>query len=444
MSSVRIVHIFCGAVFLSASVATAQDDTLRLPAPASLPECLRYALTHQPSVRQADLDERIADRTIAIGLSGWLPQVSLSGALTHNTELSAPPASVSRLGPVNTSSIQLSLSQTIFDRDVLAALSTRSDVRERAHEQSALTSIDVVVNVSKAYYAVLTTSTQLAVLRDDITRLRRNLEDARSQFRSGVVDKTDYQRATITLNNVEAEAYQAQQQRDARLAALKEAMGYPSSLALELPESDSAQWSESGLMVDTTQHVVYENRVEYRQMETERRLRRSALFYAKWSFLPALSAVGAYSYNYQADALPPLFDRAYANSFVGLRLSLPIFEGGRRLFEISRARLELERADYDIERLKLSIDAEFAQASANYKSNLRSYLMLKENAELARDVYETLQLQYRSGIKTYLDVLTAENDLRAAEANRTNAFYQLISGKLDMERALGRIRTDVP
>jgi outer membrane protein len=63
---------------------------------------------------------------------------------------------------------------------------------------------------------------------------------------------------------------------------------------------------------------------------------------------------------------------------------------------------------------------------------------------LAEEVYNTLQLQYKSGIKTYLDVLTAENDLRSAEANRNNALFQVMSGKLDLEKALGLIHSEMP
>jgi outer membrane protein TolC len=51
-----------------------------------------------------------------------------------------------------------------------------------------------------------------------------------------------------------------------------------------------------------------------------------------------------------------------------------------------------------------------------------------------------LSLQYRSGVKAYLDVITAETDLRNAQSNYTNALYQVLSSKLDVEKALGTIK----
>jgi outer membrane protein TolC len=49
-------------------------------------------------------------------------------------------------------------------------------------------------------------------------------------------------------------------------------------------------------------------------------------------------------------------------------------------------------------------------------------------------------LQYTSGIKTYLDVIIAEADLRTAELNYYNALYQLLQSKIDVQQALGTIK----
>jgi outer membrane protein TolC len=80
------------------------------------------------------------------------------------------------------------------------------------------------------------------------------------------------------------------------------------------------------------------------------------------------------------------------------------------------------------------------QALASYKANLNNYFEQKENLDLARQVFEVIRLQYRSGIKTYLEVITANNDLFAAQINFTNALYQVMSNKIDVERALGNLK----
>jgi outer membrane protein TolC len=127
---------------------------------------------------------------------------------------------------------------------------------------------------------------------------------------------------------------------------------------------------------------------------------------------------------------------------VGLQLSLPIFQGSKRLHNIKQAELQLKRSDWDVEALKNQINTEYTQAMSAYKSNLNEYLVLKENMELAKEVYDLIELQYREGIKAYLEVITAQTDLRSAQLNYYNAMYTVLSSKIDLERALGTITTN--
>ena len=76
---------------------------------------------------------------------------------------------------------------------------------------------------------------------------------------------------------------------------------------------------------------------------------------------------------------------------------------------------------------------------SNYKGNLANYIALKENLALATEVYDVIQLQYRSGIKTYLEVINSETDLRTAQINYYNALYNLLASKIDVQKALGQI-----
>jgi outer membrane protein TolC len=89
--------------------------------------------------------------------------------------------------------------------------------------------------------------------------------------------------------------------------------------------------------------------------------------------------------------------------------------------------------------LKNNINAEYAQAIAEYKSSLVNFNAIRENLVLAQDVYDVIELQYRSGIKTYLEVITAETDLRTARINYFNALNQVLASKVDVQRALGLI-----
>jgi len=430
------------ALIVAGAAAFAQDapgagDVLT---EGTLRNCVAYALAHQPAIQQSLLDQKITDRIINGRLADWLPQVTLGISAQHYYQV---PVSIVGGSPIpvsltNASTGTLAATQTIFSRDVLLAATTAGDLREESRRRTAGTSIDVVVGVTKAFYADLLTRQQITVLDDDILRLSQSLKDAYNQYQSGIVDKTDYMRATVSLNNAKAERRQNEELLKAREAFLKQQMGYPASA--DLPVVYDTSRIEPETMLDTTQTLEYGRRVEYQLLEVEERLAEANLSYNQWSFLPSLSAFGAYTMNYQATSIPPLYTRDYPSSFVGLQLSFPVFLGGKRLFDISRAGLEVRRLEYDVTAFRNGADAEYAQAMADYKSNLNTYRVLTTNLALAEEVYATVQLQYRAGTKTYLEVISAETDLRTAQVNRTNALYQLLSSKLDVQRALGTIQ----
>jgi outer membrane protein len=421
----------------SARQAAEADSLL---AEGSLRNCVAYALAHQPTIQQSLLDEQITDRAVNIKLADWFPQVNIGISAQHYYQI---PVSVVGGSPVNVSLANastgtLSVSQTLFSRDVLLASTTAGDVREQSRHRTTGTTIDVVINVSKAFYAALLTRQQIRVLDDDIVRLRESLKDAFAQYQGGVVDKTDYKRATVSLNNALAERKQNDELLKARDAFLKQQMGYPAEGPLELAY-DSTQM-ESEILIDTTKAVRYEDRVEYRLLEVGKRLAEANLSYNDWSFLPTLTAFGDYNMNYQSNQIPPLYTHNFPSSFIGLQLSFPVFLGGKRIQEIKQAGLEVRRAEYDIVAFRNAVNAEYALALAEYKSNLNTYGVLKANLALADEVYRTIQLQYRAGTKTYLEVISAETDLRTAQINRTNALYQVLSSKLDVQKALGTVQ----
>lgn len=407
----------------------------------SLGDCIQYALTHQTNIRQSLIDQQIADRAIKSHLADWYPQINFDGSYQQNFQL--PTAifngNAQHTGTYNTSYGQFNLSQTIFNRDVLLTQKTANDVRTLAKQNSINTSIDVVANVSKAFYDVLLSKQQILLLDSDLVLLQRSLKDAYNQYKGGLVDKTDYQRATISLNNTTAGRKTAEEQLKSKNALLKLLMSYPQDSTLELIYNSTSMEQEAGVL-DTLQAVDFNNRIEYQQLLTQKRLQEANLKYYKWGFLPSVSAYGAYNLNYYNDRFSKLYNNNYPNSFAGLSLTFPIFQGTKRTQEVRIAQLQLERLDYNFASVKDSISTEYIQALAAYKANLSNYFEQKENLELARQVYDVIRLQYRAGIKTYLEVITSNNDLFGAQINYTNALYQVLSNKVDVERALGTIK----
>ena len=103
----------------------------------------------------------------------------------------------------------------------MLAQQSAGDVRLNAKQNTISTQIDVVSNVSKAFYDVLLSQTQIILLDTDIVLLQRSQRDAFNQYKGGLVDKTDYQRATISLNNALALHKTAEEQQKSQEGNIK-------------------------------------------------------------------------------------------------------------------------------------------------------------------------------------------------------------------------------
>ena len=427
-------------MFISPQVF-AQQPADSLLTSATLQECIRCAVAHQPVIRQSLLDEAITDRTVKSKLADWYPQINLDYNIQHYMEL---PTSIfggnpTKVGVANTSTAQFGLNQNIFTRDLLLATNTAKEVRKQSRQTTMRNQIDLVADVSKAYYDVLLTAEQIKVLNEDITRLERSLKDANNQYASGVVDKIDAKRATISLNNAKAQQKSARELLTAKQAYLKQLMGYPANSGDVPLVQDSSSLAAQVTGEDTLLVADYKNRIEYQLLETQQSLQQANVKYNKWSYLPTVSAFVNYAFAYQSADFGKLYSNDYPNSLLGLKLSLPIFQGGKRVHNIRMAEMQLQRTQWDFAALRSQINSQYAQAMATYRSNYNDYLTLKENVQMAKDVYDMLQLQYKEGIKTYLDVLISETDLRTAQLNFYNSMYQVLSSRIDLQKALGTL-----
>lgn len=432
----RLICLLTAASLIGICNAQTGDSLLQQ---ANLQACVQYALTHQPTIRQSLIDEEITERTIKGKLADWYPQIFFDYNLQHYFKLQTTvfAGNTVTIGSKNTSYANFSATQNIFNRDVLLASRSAEDVRKQSRQNTSNNKINLAVNVSKAFYDVLLNQQQIRLLDSDIVLLQKSFDIAMSQYKAGVVDKVDYKRATISLNNSKAQRKSYEEQLKAKYVYLKELMNYPADENLPL-NYDSTQMHQDAL-IDTTQNINYENRIEYQLLQTQKRLQEDNLKYYKWAYIPSISAFGSYNINYLNNDFGKLYNKNFPTSYAGVTLSFPIFQGTKRTQDIRAAELQLQRVDYDIIAFKNAVNTEYQQALSTYKSSLNNYNVLRENLTLAEDVFNTIQLQYRSGVKTYLDVIISQNDLISAQINYLEALYQVLSSKVDVQKALGQI-----
>ncbi|MDB5233450.1 MAG: TolC family protein [Hymenobacter sp.] len=438
----QLFHLLLIAPFYAVAQPTAPPNK-----PLSRQDCVDFALKNQPAVRRSLIDQEIGERNIRIGLSSWLPQINGTATLAHNTQLPtsvfpniADPAAgpqLVQIGLKNTSTLGLQGTQLIYSNDVIRAARSARYIRQGTALNTTGFKIDVVTNVSKAFYDILLTREQLKVLDEAIRRQEKQLHDSRAQYEVGIVDKTDYKRAEISVRNAYAERKTTTEALKGKDAYLKQLMGLDAKTPLALTY-DTLQLTQE-VLLDTAEQLAYERRVEIQQLQTQQKLQRLDIDFYRYGFLPSLSAYGNYNRVFQNNDFNQLYSRAFPNSQVGLQLAVPIFTGTRRLQNLRIAELQQDRLDLDVVDTRNQINTEYQQALASYKSTLNDLNTQRANVADAREVYKIIKLQYDEGLRAYLEVITSENDLRNAQFSYYNSLYSVLAAKLDVQRALGDI-----
>jgi outer membrane protein TolC len=228
---------------------------------------------------------------------------------------------------------------------------------------------------------------------------------------------------------------------EAKYATLKMLMGLPAEERMAVRFDTAAMMQD--IYVDTLEPLRIEKRIEYRQLMTARMMQHETTMYYQLGFIPTVSAFYNYTHEFESNKTADLYSKGYPFSYAGLQLNVPLFTGFRRLENVKKSKLQEERVDWDEVNLKLGIYTEYKQAMAAYKSSLYNLHEQGENVGMAREVYDIVKLQYSEGVKAYLDVIVAESDLQTSEINYLNALFQLLQSKVNLEKAMGNIQTEL-
>lgn len=425
--------------------APQKDTTFNTDQSLTLRQCIDYALLHQPALNKALLNVDITRESNAVNAAAWLPQVNASGSLVHyiqqsgNSTVTNADGTTSTRGQTvaNTFIPGVAVSQAIFSPDLLYISHIAPLYNQQARQATDSTKIFLVSSVSKSFYNVLLTLEQINVLKEDTTRLGKNVRDAYHQYKGGIVDETDYEEASISLNNSKAQLKQANENVIPQYAALKQLMGYSPEKQFNV-SFDTVQMVRD-IHLDTTQQLQYEKRIEFQQIATNKKLQGELVHYYQHAFLPTVSAFFNYNLDFANNNFSNLFGSSYPSSSIGLSVSVPIFTGFARTHNVRKAQLQQQLISWDETDLKLQIYKEYTTALANYKGNLYNLQLLQKNVTMAKRVYFVVTLQYKQGIVPYLNVITAESNLISSEISYLNALFQVLSNKIDLQKAMGNI-----
>lgn len=352
---------------------------------------------------------------------------------------SGPPASfAARFGSKLTAGFGVDVSQILFDGQVFIGLMAKKTALEFYSKSAEVTAEQIKTNIYKVYYQLVVGKKQMGSLDANIERFEKLLHDTKEIYKNGFAEKLDVDKVTVQLNNLKTEKAKVENQLMAGNAALKFLIGMPQKEQLILSDTLSDSELKANILDDTIRN--YDDRKEMQLLTLGKKLNEFNIRRYKLSYLPTAVTMASFSKNAQRNKFD-FFGKGdwYTTAFIGLKVSVPIFDGFVRDARIKKAKLELQKTNNNMEQLKQSIDNDVEQSQIKLRSALITMDNQKQNIELAEKVYRTTKLKYEQGLGSNQEIYNAQTELKVSQNNYYSSLYDAIIAKIDYLKATGKL-----
>ena len=416
----------------------------------SLKQAIEFAMSNQPNVKNAQLDEAIAKKKVDEITGIGTPQINASADLNKFIEIptSFVPAEFFggksgeyfgvQFGQPYTASAGVTATQLLFDGSYLVGLQATKTYMDLSRKATVQTKTETAVNVSKAYYGALVADARLLIIDANIERVTKLLNDTKALNDNGLVEKIDVDRLELSLNNLKVEKEKVERFKLLSYALLKIQMGFDNGKALTLTD----KLDESILVVTAMPDSIdYTKRPEYGVINVQRQLQALDLKRIKAGYFPSLVAFGTASANASRNEFN-IFNtdyRWFPTVIAGLKLNVPIWDGLQRHSQISQSKLTLQKVDNAMKLMKNGFALDYENAKTSYQNNLASLKIVKKNQTLANEISRVSKIKYESGVGSSLELIDAESSVKEADANYFNTLYETIISKIDLDKSTGTI-----
>ncbi len=430
-------------VFLSTKIMAQQKNEF------SVKQAVDYGVKNSVAVRNSLIDIKIQKQTNREITALALPQITAGG--TFNNFLTIPtsllPAQIFggtagsfipvQFGTKYNATGSIDASQILFDGQVFVGLQARDAAMQLATKTNEVTAEQIKANIYKIYYQLAVGKKQLTSIDANIERFEKLLKDTKEIFKQGFAEKLDVDKVQVALNNLSTEKIKIDNQLEAGNAGLKFLMNMPQKEILVLTDTISEDQLKENILDEKYE---YKDRKEFQLLTVASKLNEYNLRRYKLSRIPTLVAFGSYQKNAQRTTFD-LFDKGdwFETSLIGLRLSVPIFDGNARRAKIQKVKYDIEKTKNSLEQLEQNIDFDVQNARTNMKSAIATIDNQKQNITLAEKVYNTTKKKYESGLGSNQEIYTAQTELKVAQNNYYSALYDAVIAKIDYLKAVGRL-----
>jgi len=428
----------CAFGFAKAQTDQTTQNTLTL----TLDKALEIALDENPTIKVAA--EEIALKKVA-SKEAWqslLPEASLNGSLDHTikaAEMKLNDMSF-KMGQdgTNTANAGLSINLPLFAPAVYRAMSmTKTDI-ELAVEKSRASELDLINQVTKAYYQLMLAQDSYEVLQGSYKLAEDNFNVVNAKYQQGAVSEFDKISAEVQMRSIKPNVISAANAVTLAKLQLKVLMGITADV--DIKTDDNLTNYESMLFANQLKEedMSLENNTTMKQFELNMKLLEKNVKSLKTNFMPTLSM--SFSYQYQSLYNPNInfFDYTWSNSSsLMFNLSIPLYRASN-FTKVKSARIQMRQLDWNRIDTERKLNMQVVSYRNNMTASSEQVVSNKENVMQAEKAVQIAGKRYEVGKGTVLELNSSQVSLTQAQLTYNQSIYDYLVAKADLDQVLGK------
>lgn len=407
----------------------------------TLDDAIRIAVSENPTIKVAEQQIEVKKISKDEAWQSLLPSADFSGTIQYTVLAAVMKLNDMefKMGKDNTSTWngQFQISLPIFAPTVYATMNlTKSDL-ENAIEQSRSSRLDLVNQVTKAYYQVILAQDSYDVLCKSYEQAQKNFDLVNSMYKLGGTSEYDKISAEVQLRSMNPTVIQARNAVSMAKLQLLLLMGVEADTEIEI--EGSLEDYEEQLYVESLDNSDYslENNTNMRQLALSETMLNQTLRVQKMNFMPTMALSGTYAFQSMYNENWNIGDYTWAkSSSVVLSLSIPIFRMGN-FTKLRSTKLQISQLTQNRDYTERQLGMQVRNYRDNMSANAEQVASNREAIQQAEKGREIAGKRYEIGKGTILELNNSEVSLTQAKLTYSQSIYNYLAAKADLDMVLG-------
>ena len=396
------------------------------------------ALDNDATYLAATAENRAAQELVPQAKARFLPNVGADATISgvRRDIFDTPNVTASEHDGFFSGSMSLSITQPIYRKDLLVQITQADTQTQQSNARFAGALHDLIFRVADRYFAVLGAVDSLEFANAEREAIEQQLTQSQQRFEVGLIAVTDVEEARAGRDLAVARVIAAETELDGTYEALREVTGrylraldpLGDSMTLVVPEPNNIDaWTETALEqnreLEATRLEVTRLRDDIRRVEA--------------GHLPTVDIVGSSGYSWSSG--PDSGNTKTLDTSVGLRLSLPLYQGGLVLSKTRQSQHLHQQALENHERQRRATQRLARDSFRGVLSGISRVNALQQAVRSAESALEAIEAGFQVGTRTSVDVLNAQRELFSARRDFSSARYAYILNVLRLKQAAGTL-----